>query len=614
VVLIKVYWYRFAYYWQGDYFPWAIPVASLVVLLVAGVTVAGLARVWPGLISHRGAAWAFATLALCGPLLRLPLIGWASLLLAAGLGRRIGVRVGARPVGFVRFAGRSLVVMVGVVAALAAATTGRKVVVEWQVAAAQPPPPSGARNVLLVVLDTVRAESLGLTGDGRATSPRLARWARRGVRFERALAPAPWTFPSHASFFTGQWPHRLGLGRAPTLPEGVPTVAEALAARGYRTAGFCANTMYCSYETGLDRGFAHFEDYPLSVRAVLSSTPIGRWVLRQVMGWLDVSELKWLRFQSRPAPEIRRAFLDWLGDPPRGGRPFFAFLNVIDAHEPFVLSGATRSRLGLKPEPESDRRAALDYWSIDKRRLSARDVRRALEAYEECISFLDREVGALLDDLERLGVLRDTFVIITSDHGEQFGEHGGFNHGYSLYLQETHVPLLILGPTAPAGRVVPEPVSLRDLPATILDLLGAEGRPFPGRSLADRWQSRSGSAPAATSAALSEVVNPLRLHPREGLGPRHRGFVASVVVGHEHYIRDGASAEELYGLGDDPSELRDLAGESDAEPTLQRSRKILRDALAEDEANGAQPPFLRPYRERLDRDGGGLAAEVPGTR
>ncbi|HWE38947.1 MAG TPA: sulfatase [Isosphaeraceae bacterium] len=616
MVAIKRYWYHHNYYWQGSFFPWAIPVANLVVLLVPGLIVAGVARAWRGLVSHRAAAWMFATLALWGPLLRFPVIGWASLLLAAGLGRRFGLWVGVHPVGFGRFARPSLVVLVGVVGALAAATTGRRVVAEWRATAALPPPPAGARNVLLVVLDTVRAQSLGLYGRDRATSPQLERWARRGVRFERALAPAPWTFPSHASFFTGQWPHRVGLEWEPSLPPGVPTIAGNLAARGYRTAGFCANTMFCSYETGLDRGFAHFEDYHLSPRAVLASSPIGRWVLRQALGSLDVAELKWLRFQSRPAPEIRRSFRDWLGDDRRGGRPFFAFLNFIDAHEPFVLSEASRARIGLGPESAADRLAALDYWTTDKRRLNARDVRRAIDAYEDCITFLDREVGALLDDLDRRGVLRDTLVIITSDHGEQFGEHGGFNHGYSLYLQETHVPLLILGPSTPAGRVVPDPVSLRDLPATIMDLVGdTGGRPFPGRSLAEHWRPRSGSARPATSAALSEVVNPLVLNPRNGLGPRHRGFVTSVVAGGEHYIRDGASAEELYGVAADPSESWNLKDEPEAAPLLQRSRRRLGDALADDAATGGgQPAFLRQYREILDREGGGIASEVPHSR
>src|SRR3979411_2606482 len=107
----------------------------------------------------------------------------------------------------------------------------------------------------------------------------------------------------------------------------------------------------------------------------------------------------------------------------------------------------------------------MDYWDLDKTKLGARDVALARDSYDDCIAYLDRQVGSLLDELDRRGVLRDTLVIITSDHGEEFGEHGVFNHGYSLYLAEIHVPLVILSAAAPASRSVAQPVSLRDLPA-----------------------------------------------------------------------------------------------------------------------------------------------------
>ena len=129
--------------------------------------------------------------------------------------------------------------------------------------AARPLPPGDPPNVLLITLDTVRADHLSLYGYERPTSPVLESLARSGIRFDEARATAPWTLPSHASIFTGRWPHELGVNWMTPLGADVPTLAGYLGSRGYATAGFVANTLYCSYDTGLDRGFTHFEDYLL---------------------------------------------------------------------------------------------------------------------------------------------------------------------------------------------------------------------------------------------------------------------------------------------------------------------------------------------------------------
>ena len=139
-----------------------------------------------------------------------------------------------------------------------------------------PQPPPGARNVMLIVWDTVRAYNLSPYGYPRNTTPNLARWAREGVRYSRALAPAPWTYPSHSCFFTGRWPYQLNSQWKFPLDAPDPTLAEYLASRGYQTAGFSANTNCCNYETGLGRGFAHFEDFPLTPRSFLGRTEPGK--------------------------------------------------------------------------------------------------------------------------------------------------------------------------------------------------------------------------------------------------------------------------------------------------------------------------------------------------
>ena len=137
-------------------------------------------------------------------------------------------------------------------------------------------PPAGSPNVLLIVLDTVRADHLSLYGYERPTTPFLERLARRGIRFDQARAAAPWTLASHATMFTGRWPHELDVEWPCPLREDVPTLAEHLGSLGYATAGFVGNTLYCSYDGGLDRGFTHYEDYVLDTLSAAADGPLGQ--------------------------------------------------------------------------------------------------------------------------------------------------------------------------------------------------------------------------------------------------------------------------------------------------------------------------------------------------
>jgi arylsulfatase A-like enzyme len=461
-----------------------------------------------------------------------------------------------------------------------------------------PAPPAAARNAVLIVMDTVRADSLSLHGYSRDTTPQLARWAKQGVRFDWALAPAPWTFPSHCSFLTGQWPSTLGAHWKPVLDAPVPTLAEFLASHGYATAGFAANTHWCSYESRMDRGFAHYEDYPLTPSTMLGTTMLGRWLLTNLRSPDDYSSVKWIRAQSRDAKGINRAFLEWLSHDRDGNRPFFAFLNYLDAHEPFLPPEREGPHFGLRPQSAAESRMLLDYWDRDKLELSPREVQLARDSYESCIAALDRQLGALLDELTQRGTLRDTLVVITSDHGEQLGEHGIFNHGYSLYAHEVHVPLVVLDPRAPAGRIVTDPVSLRDIPATVADLCGLVGSsPFPGRSLGELWNA-AGSAGGAhrASAPLSEVDIPADVPPQRGRGPRQRGFAMSLVQERLHYMTDVHGTDELYDLEADPSELRDMSRAPAARSALERLRSALLRLVPDDPGTSG---IVADYRRRL---------------
>src|SRR5262249_54915570 len=156
-------------------------------------------------------------------------------------------------------------------------------------------------------------------------------------------------------------------------------------------------------------------------------------------------------------------------------------------------------RFGIPPRMPDDYQFLQEFLKTDQNgalirsSVSVRDVIMARDRYDECIAFLDEQLGRLLGELRRQGLPDNTLVIITSDHGEAWGEHGLFSHRNSVYLDEVGVPLVILSPGAPPGRVVTAPVTLRDLTATVVDLLGlSAGSPFPGRSLAAHWTSTPG--------------------------------------------------------------------------------------------------------------------------
>ncbi len=460
--------------------------------------------------------------------------------------------------------------LAGAVLVLALATSGARAWSEHRAAAALPPPPAAARNVLLIVWDTVRARNLSLHGYGRRTTPNLERLAARGVQFQQAFATSSWTLPSHASLFTGRWPHELSAGWKTPLDTTHPTLASRLGSLGYDTAGFVANLDYCGRETGLGRGFAHYEDYPLTPWEVLTRyIGLGRKIdqisIAMVAGILTGRR----RARERPliplskehakgAADIDRGFLDWLSWQRNRGRPFFAFLNYNDAHSPYEVPDESSRAFGARPSSWHDR-LVLEHWhTIDKTNLPFHAIQMARDVYDDAIASLDSHLGALLDELQRRGVLDNTMVIVTSDHGEHLGDHLLFFHGCSLYRQVVEVPLVIVShERVPAGRTVAESVSLRDLPATVLDLLGlVSNDAFPGRSLARFWDTAGEKAPQAP--LLMETDKPILL-TNQGREPASKGPMKALVAGGMHYIRSGDGSEELYSMNRDPEERTNLA-------------------------------------------------------
>jgi arylsulfatase A-like enzyme len=444
----------------------------------------------------------------------------------------------------------------------------------------------GALNVLLVVLDTVRADHLSLYGYARETTPNLSKLARRGIVFEQARCTAPWTLPSHASMMTGRWPHELSVNIDHPLDATYPTLAQFLGSNGYATAGFVGNISYCGAETGLDRGFAHYEDHDLSPASLLWLTAVGRMVLCPIFAPQDARAGGHTVVHLRKdAARIRGDLMHWLDR--QGNRPFFAFVNLYDAHNPYIPPEGFDRHFGIWPDSPEDYEI-LDRWFIvDKSKLSSRDLRLGADAYDDCLAYLDDQIGRLVEDLDRRGRLANTLVIVTADHGEHLGEHGLYGHASSLYDQETHVPLLILSPGEKhPGRVLPQSVSLRDLPATVADVLDLNSlSPFPGRSIV-RESSEQASSPAPM---LIEINGPVHTPPNQTRSPVFRGPMQALVEGQRVYIHNGDGREELFDIKADPAQVHDLAPRSESRPDLEQFRVELERILRHNDL----PPVQR---------------------
>jgi arylsulfatase A-like enzyme len=418
--------------------------------------------------------------------------------------------------------------------------------------------PEEAPNVLLLVLDTVRALELSVYGYERSTSPRLVEIAREGVRFDRAVATAPWTLPTHATLFTGKFQRDLSVGWTTPLDSVPPTLSEHFLASGYATGGFIANLRYGSREYGLGRGFETYRDYALTGSQMMGSTMLGRRVIGLYNDWRN----RYVLVGRKDAERVVDEFLAWQGSD--GKRPFFAFLNFFDAHEPYAPDAPHDLRFAPREPPTR----ALEMG----RKHPPDELQGLVDAYDGAIASLDEQLGRLFDALRQRGVLDNTIVVVTADHGEEFAEHGHVSHGNGLHFPALHVPLIVRWPAGrvPAGAVVSEPVSLADVPATIVELAATrQPSELSGTSLVPLW---SGSSVPNRSPVLSElfwVANQPEWYPVAG------GNLRSLVRGRYHLIAGPGTREELYDIVDDPFERRDLRNE----PALADTLAALRVAL-----------------------------------
>lgn len=399
-------------------------------------------------------------------------------------------------------------------------------------------------NVIVLIWDTVRAANLSLHGYSRPTSPVLDSVATHGVAFDWAFATAPWSLPSHAGMMTGRLPHELSTGFRLPMDARYPTIGEVMQRAGYATAGFTANLVYGSAKFGIGRGLQHYDDQP-PVSAVLVAAR-GQ-LTRRLMERVREAQGTQQRMFRRRADHVNASFFRWIDGLP--DRPFLAVLNHFDAHEPYA------------PPPPFNRTFSAPgerYWIHDATAPvpDSATLIQLRNAYDGGIRYLDAQLEALLAGLRARGKLDRTILIITSDHGEEFGEHGNavYGHMKSLYNGVLHVPMVIVAPgLLPAGTRSDTPVSIRDIPATIVDLTGVrDTASFPGRSLA---------AALRDSVPSGEAFSVIERHPYgRPAWPSSGGDLYAAVEGHMKLIQSRKSSL-LFDLDADYMERRDISAE-----------------------------------------------------
>ena len=420
-------------------------------------------------------------------------------------------------------------------------------------------------NILLISLDTTRADHLSAYGYERETSAALDAFADDGVLFETAYAPSATTGPSHASLFTSLSPASHGVTKnGKNLGMSWTTVAEVLASSGYETAAVVSSYVLAS-RFGYDQGFEHFdEDFSQA------EVPVGvtLWEGEEVHG----------KFYGRADDTTRRA-VDWLEERPRKEDPFFLFVHYFDPHDPYTLPDGYVPP--FRPGPSE-----------------ALKKNRVIYMYDAALAYMDQELGRLLNALGPLGLDENTLVVITGDHGEGLMEHGHWHHGIHIYEEGVRVPLVLRWPShIDQGRRIQSPVSLVDLAPSLLALSGVPSESsFLGESLAE----------VLTGQAELDPDRPVwlyRRHYAEG-----DDAVELDASGEQWGLREGRwklisgireGVLELYDLKSDPGETVNLA---DRHPEVAARMQLTLDRWLAVQPRGGPPaaPIDEEVRQRLE--------------
>jgi arylsulfatase A-like enzyme len=381
------------------------------------------------------------------------------------------------------------------------------------------PQPLAPPNVLMLVIDCLRADHLSASGYPRPTTPHLDALAREGVTFTHAFAQASWTRPSVPTLLSGLYPSEhalqefyLGEGEAvmsPRLSEGVTTLAEAIRARGYRT-GLVGEQAQLSRRFGLDQGFELYQSHVGAAR------------------------------------NIHRVLLDWLDE---SRQPFFAYLHYLEVHWPYCPPAEVR---GTFDQGTSEIPPCRE-WRELRRKLETRelvptagDIEAFRARYDEELLALDRELGRAFAELKARGLWDDTLIVVTSDHGEQFYEHGAGEHGRFLWDELLRVPLLFKLPASwpgTRGARVDMVVETRSIVPTVLAAAGAPPIPAVSAPSLLPWLVGRPPAPPLEPVAIAETGSQVAVRTARWK------LIAD---------RDG-KAFQLYDLAADPGETRNLA-------------------------------------------------------
>jgi arylsulfatase A-like enzyme len=464
-----------------------------------------------------------------------------------------------------------------------------------------PPAPAGAPDVVVIVLDTVRAKNVSSYGYARETAPTLSALAREGALFEDATSPATWSLPSHASLFTGRYPSAHGAhGEHVVLDDRFPTLAQVLAARGYETFCFTSNA-WISDGLGLTRGFG-WQDPTWREQAGAGRNFSFVWRLLDRLG---------IAGGDKGGATVTANFARWAGERPADARPYFAFLNFIEAHFPYhQLPVEYAQRFSDRPrgELEAISMALMAQQFGGPVRPFEEVGQPARDMYDGGIAYADELLRRVVEALRARGSLDRTVLVVLADHGETLGERAGFfGHGPSLYQDVVWVPLVVRYPLRiPAGARVGTPVSTVGVFATVLDLVGIEA---PPTLQVPSLVPLANGAVAPSGPVLAEISK------MTAMGAPERVLPDPQMDGAARYraLRDGrlklvasSNAEPLlYDLAADPGEERNVAAERPADVArLSESLEQIRVALGlpaldVDLGGGAETELDPATRERL---------------
>ena len=446
------------------------------------------------------------------------------------------------------------------------------------------------RNVVFVVMDTVRKSHLSVYGYDRPTTPELERFAGEATTFEQAVSPAPWTLPVHASMFTGMYPSQHGASQENPYLEGATTLAESLSAAGYDTACYSSNAWITPY-THLTDGFTDQDNFFKVMPGDFMSGPLAKiWKtmndsesLRSIADWLvSVGNTFHEYFSSgegeaSKTPKVIDRTIEFIDD---SDGPYFAFMNLMDAHLPYHPPAEYREEFAPGVDSTEVCQNSKEYNS-GARDIDDEEWEAIRGLYDAEIRHVDAQLGRLFDWLRANDEWEETMVVVCADHGELHGEHGLYGHEFCIYDPLVNVPLMVKHPDLEEGER-DDQVELIDLYHTVLDHTGVEatGSTVPldrQRSLlsADYREFADGEF------AFVEYYRPIvELNQLEGKAAaagieldRDSRFYSRMRAARRpdaKYIRNERIPDEFYHLDDDPGERDDRRGAGDdREETLE---------------------------------------------